>query len=130
MQLQVEDDGRIVSSQDVKLPADGDAATVRVNFTAGDAGPRTFRFKIAAQRDEQVTQNNNRDALVEVLDRVEKALYIEGEPRAEYKFIGRAVQDDKNLQVVRLLRTAQDKYLPPGRRRRRRAGRRLPEDAR
>jgi uncharacterized membrane protein len=108
--LQVEDDGRIVSSQDVKLPPNGEAATVRVNFTADHPGPRTFRFKIPGQRDEQVTQNNNRDALVEVLDRVEKALYIEGEPRPEYKFIGRAVQDDKNLQVVRLLRTAQDKY--------------------
>jgi uncharacterized membrane protein len=110
VQLQVEDDGRIISSQDVKLPADGDSATVRVNFTAGDPGPRIFRFRIPAQREEQVTQNNNRDALVEVMDRVEKALYIEGEPRPEYKFIGRAVQDDKNLQVVRLLRTAQDKY--------------------
>src|SRR5436190_2301198 len=108
--LQVEDDGRIVSSQEIKLPSDGEAATVRVNFTADSPGPRIFRFKIPAQRDEQVTQNNNRDALVEVLDRVEKALYIEGEPRPEYKFIGRAVQDDKNLQVVRLLRTAQDKY--------------------
>jgi uncharacterized membrane protein len=114
VQLQVEDDGRIVSSQDVKLPADGDAATVRVNFTADSAGPRAFRFKIPAQRDEQVTQNNNRDALVEVLDRVEKALYIEGEPRPEYKFIGRAVEDDKNVQVVRLLRTAQDKYYRQG----------------
>jgi uncharacterized membrane protein len=108
--LQVEDDGRIVSSQDVKLPSDGESATVRVNFTAGDAGPRVFRFRIPAQNNEQVTQNNTRDALVEVHDRVEKALYIEGEPRPEYKFIGRAVQDDKNLQVVRLLRTAQDKY--------------------
>ena len=110
VQLQVEDDGRIVSSQDVKLPSDGESATVRVNFTAGDAGPRVFRFRIPGQTNEQVTQNNIRDALVEVHDRVEKALYIEGEPRPEYKFIGRAVQDDKNLQVVRLLRTAQDKY--------------------
>jgi hypothetical protein len=93
-------------------------------------GPRIFRFKIPAQRDEQVTQNNNRDALVEVLDRVEKALYIEGEPRPEYKFIGRAVQDDKNLQVVRLLRTAQDKYYRQDVGGRRGTGRRLPENAR
>ena len=56
---------------------------MRVNFTADSPGPRIFRFKIPGQRDEQVTQNNNRDALVEVIDRVEKALYIEGEPRPE-----------------------------------------------
>jgi uncharacterized membrane protein len=114
VQLQVEDDGRIVSSQDVKLPGDGDSTTVRVNFTASDAGPRTFRFRVAAQTDEQVTQNNTRDALVEVHDRRERVLYMEGEPRFEYKFIGRAVEDDTNLQVVRLLRTAQDKYFRQG----------------
>ena len=44
-------------------------------------------------------------------DRREKVLYIEGEPRFEVKFIRRAVDDDKNLQVVILQRTAEDKYL-------------------
>jgi uncharacterized membrane protein len=111
VKLQVEDDGRIVSSQDVRLPGDGESATVRVNFTASDAGPRLFRFRIAAQTDEQVTENNTRDALVEVRDRREKVLYMEGEPRFEMKFIRRAVEDDKNLQVVILQRTAEDKYL-------------------
>ncbi len=32
--LDVEDDGRIVGSQEVKLPADGEPAAVRVRFTA------------------------------------------------------------------------------------------------
>ena len=63
------------------------------------------------QPGEQVTQNNARDALVEVSDRREKVLYLEGEPRFEMKFIRRAVEDDKNLQVVILQRTAEDKYL-------------------
>jgi uncharacterized membrane protein len=108
--LQVEDEGRIVSSQDVKLPNDGESATVRVNFTASDAGARVFRFKVPPQDEEQVTQNNTRDALVEVNDRREKVLYMEGEPRFEPKFIRRAVEDDKNLNVVLLQRTAEDKY--------------------
>ena len=64
--LDVEDDGRIVSSQEVTLPADGESATVRVRFTANEAGPRVFRFKVAPQPGEQVTQNNARDALIEV----------------------------------------------------------------
>ena len=38
-------------------------------------------------------------------------LYFEGEPRFEMKFIRRAVEDDKNLQVVILQRTAENKYL-------------------
>ena len=109
--LVVEDDGRIVSTQEVTLPTEGDATTVRVTFTATEAGARLFRFHIAPQPEEQVTQNNAREALVEVNDRREKILYMEGEPRFEAKFIRRAVEDDENLQVVILQRTAEDKYL-------------------
>lgn len=112
--LVVEDDGRIVSSQNVTLPADGQSTTVRVSFTTADAGPRLFRFRMEPQPEEQVTQNNTRDALVEVSDRQEKALYMEGEPRAEMKFVRRAVEDDANLQVTILQRTAEDKYLRLG----------------
>jgi len=108
--LTVEDDGHIATTQNVTLPADGEAASVRVRFTAADAGARLFRFKVAPQDGEQVTQNNVRDALIEVRDRKEKVLYFEGEPRFEMKFIRRAVEDDKNMQVVILQRTAENKY--------------------
>jgi uncharacterized membrane protein len=108
--LSVEDDGRIVSTQEVTLPADGESATVKVRFTATEAGPRVFSFKVPQQKDEQVTQNNSRDALIQVNDRAEKILYYEGEPRAEYKFVRLAVKDDKNLQVVSMDRTAENKY--------------------
>ncbi len=109
--LNVEDEGRIVGTQEVTLPPDGESATVRVRFTASDAGPRLFRFRVPAQANEQVAQNNSRQALIEVSDRREKILYFEGEPRFEAKFIRRAVEDDKNLQVVILQRTAENKYL-------------------
>ena len=108
--LRVEDEGRIVNSHDVVMPSDGESTTVRVTFTAADAGPRLFRFRIEAQPNEQVTQNNSRDALVEVADRRERVLYMEGEPRFEVKFLRRAVEDDQNLAVTILLRTAEDKF--------------------
>jgi uncharacterized membrane protein len=108
--LHVEDDGRIVSAQDVVLPSDGQSASVRVTFTATDGGPRLFKFQIPPQANEQVTQNNSREALVEVRDRQEQVLYFEGEPRFEEKFIHRAMEDDKNLRVVVLQRLAEEKY--------------------
>jgi uncharacterized membrane protein len=108
--LTVEDDGRIVSTQEVTLPSDGESATVKVRFTANEAGARLFRFKVPTQAAEQVTQNNARDALIEVNDRREKILYFEGEPRFEMKFIRRAVEEDKNVQVTILLRTAENKF--------------------
>jgi uncharacterized membrane protein len=108
--LSVEDEGRIVGTQEVTLPADGESATVRVRFTASDAGARSFRFRVPPQANEQVAQNNSREALIQVNDRAEKILYFEGEPRFEPKFVLRAVEDDKNLQVVLLQRTAENKY--------------------
>ena len=110
--LVVEDDGRIVSTQEVTLPArrrvDDRPRDVHGHTTParGSSASRSRRSP-----SEQVTQNNARDALVEVSDRREKMLYMEGEPRFEAKFIRRAVEDDENLQVVILQRTAEDKYL-------------------
>ena len=108
--LSVEDDGRIVSTQQVTLPPDGESATVKVRFTANEPGARTFKFKVPTQSGEQVTQNNARDALIQVNDRAEKVLYYEGEPRFEYKFLRSGVAGDKNLQVVSIARTAENKY--------------------
>ncbi len=108
--LSVEDDGRIVSTQEVTLPPEGESATVKVRFTASEAGPRIFTFKVPTQAGEQVTQNNARDALIQVNDRAEKVLYYEGEPRFEYKFLRAGVVGDTNLQVASLDRTAENKY--------------------
>ena len=109
--LDVENEGRIVGSQEVKLPMDGEPAAVRVRFTAADAGPRVFKFRIAPRPGEIVTENNARDALINIANRKEKILYYEGEPRPEMKFIRRAVFEDKNLGVITLQRTADNKYL-------------------
>jgi uncharacterized membrane protein len=109
--MTVEDDGRIVNTEQITLPANGESATVKVRFTASEAGARLFRFSVPTQPGEQVTQNNVRETLIQVNDTREKVLYYEGEPRPEAKFVRRAVEDDKNLQVVILQRTAENKYL-------------------
>jgi uncharacterized membrane protein len=112
--LNVEDGGRIVATEQVTLPPDGESLTARVRFTANEAGARMFRFRVPTQDGEEVTQNNTRDALLEVRDRTERILYYEGEPRTEGKFIFENVQDDKNLNLVWLLRTAENKYYRQG----------------
>ena len=111
VRVDVEDDGRIVGTEEVRLSSDGSPSAVRVRATATDAGPRVFRFRVTPQAGELVTQNNQREALIDVRDVVEKILYFEGEPRWEMKFLNRAVVDDKNLRVVTLQRTADNKYM-------------------
>ncbi len=109
--LIVEDQGRVVSSQDVVLPADGTPAAVRVHFTAEEPGWRRFRFRIPLQEGELVTANNDREAMIDVRDGRQKVLYFEGEPRFEVKFLRRAVDEDEELQLVVLQRTAENKFL-------------------
>jgi uncharacterized membrane protein len=109
--LIVEDDGRVISTEEFVLGRTGEPTTVRVRFETADAGPRIFRFRVPVQNGERVSQNNVQDALIEVRDDTEKILYFEGEPRPEAKFIRRAIEDDANLQVVVLQRTAEQKYL-------------------
>lgn len=111
VQLLVEDSGRVIQSQEIQLPADGESGAARVHLTAAEAGPRAFRFRIAAQPGEPIVQNNQQDVIIQVADRKEKILYLEGEPRFELKFARRAVEGDKNLQLVCLQRTSQNKFL-------------------
>ena len=109
--VDVEDEGQIVGSEKVQLPADGSPATVRIRAKASQPGPRLFRFKVAPQDGEVVTQNNVRESILSVRDETERILYFEGEPRWEFKFLNRAVTDDKNLLSVSLQRTADNKYM-------------------
>ena len=109
--VQVEDEGRIVGTEDVQLGPEGDPQTVRIRFTANEEGPRLFSFRVSPRPDEMVTQNNLRHTLIVVEDRNEKLLYFEGEPRWEVKYLLRGVEEDENLQVALLQRTAENKFL-------------------
>ncbi len=107
----VEDDTGILAEEEVTLGRAGEPVVTRVHFQLDRVGSRRVRFRIPTQDGERVTQNNRRDVWVEVRGEREKILYFEGEPRHEVKFLRRAIQDDDNLQVVVLQRTAPSKFL-------------------
>ena len=109
--LLVEDDGRVISSEDVTLGRAGEPTTVPVLLRAEDAGPRLLRVRVPAQEGEAIVENNGRDLLLTVEDRTEKILYFDGEPRYEVAFTRRAIRGDPNLQLVVLNRTADEKFL-------------------
>jgi len=110
LSLTVEDSSRVLSAQEVQVTA-ADSTTVRVSIRADEPGPRLLRFKVAPVPGEQVTENNQFDVALDVIGRREKILYFEGAARFEAKFLRRAVQDDRNLQLVTLERTADNKFL-------------------
>jgi uncharacterized membrane protein len=112
--LIVEDQGRILTQTEIRLPAGGEPAVVRAHFLVSEPGPRRLRFSIPVQAGELLAENNAVEALLVVERRVERILYFEGEPRFEVKFLRRAVADDDRLEIVTLLRSADDKFLRLG----------------
>ena len=110
VELVVEDGPRILTRESVELGADGEPTVARIPLTLEEEGPRFLRFRIAPLVNEAVSENNARARLVEVADREEDILYFEGEPRWESKFLRRAVEDDPNLRVATLQRTAPEKF--------------------
>ena len=107
----VEEDHQILAQEDVELGPEGEPVVARVHFRLEDPGPRRVTFRIPTQEGERVERNNERTLQIEVRGAREKILYFEGEPRFEVKFLRRAVEDDENLQVVLLQRTAESKFL-------------------
>jgi uncharacterized membrane protein len=108
--LVVEDEGRIIKTQQVELPDRGEPATVRVHFVVEEQGSRLFTFSITPVADEVVRENNKLHTLIQVDDGRKDILYFEGEPRWEIKFLRRAIADDENVRVVVLVRAAENKF--------------------
>ena len=63
---------------------------------------------------EETRDNNSLRRLVNVETRKPRILYMEGEPRWEFKFIRRAAEDDRSLQLASMLRTTQNKIYYQG----------------
>jgi uncharacterized membrane protein len=104
-----ESGGKVLASRDVTFKGDGAVQTESVLFNAGDAGVKNLDFAIDPLPGEE-NQNNNRQTRVLNVDSAKpRILYMEGEPRWDYKFLRRAVEDDKNIEVDSVLRTTQNK---------------------
>ena len=111
--LYVRENNVLLKSEEVVLPPDGEIAEKTVDLPVKNEGSRIFSFSLQAQ-DDRIPENNALDALVEIKNDHPQILYIEGEPRWEFKFLRRAVQDDPNIRLVTLLRSSQNKFYRQG----------------
>ncbi len=112
--LVVRDQSRQLESREIALGRDGEVKTHKINLSGQPTGLRIFDFVLEALPGETVPQNNTGSAMVYIEDARPKILYVEGEPRWEYGFLRRAVEEDRNLQVVSLLRQAEGNFLRQG----------------
>ena len=112
--LNIRDGAKVLASEEVTLKAEGAPQTESLVFNCGDAGPKTLEISLDPVSGEENVQNNKVTRLVNVEARKPRILYIEGEPRWEFKFIRRALDDYGNIELVTMLRTTQNKIYRQG----------------
>jgi uncharacterized membrane protein len=112
--ITLKDGAKLLASKQVTFKADGAEQSEQVLFNAGSAGVKTIDVAIDLLPNEENQKNNHVTRLVNVDQRKPRILYMEGEPRWEFKFLRRAVEDDRNLNLVTILRTTQNKIYRQG----------------
>jgi len=110
--LTIREGGRTLATHQIALK-DG-RQTESVMFNAGDAGVKDIEAAIAPLPKEENTANNRVTRVVYVDDAARRILYVEGEPRWEFKFLRRAVEDDHQLRIASILRTTENKIYRQG----------------
>ena len=112
--LTVRDGEKTLAAREVTLAANGAVQTEPLFFSAGAAGAKSLQFGIEPLAGEENLKNNAMARPVLVSDAKRRILYIEGEPRWEFKFIRRAEEDDPTVQLVSMLRTSENKIYRQG----------------
>jgi uncharacterized membrane protein len=113
-QLKVYDGDAILTSEAIQLPATTGVTTRWVDIEVGEAGVRDLKFALDALPGETNVINNSRLRPMEVPEQRRHILYIEGEPRWEYKFIRRAIDENPAVRVASLLKTTPNKFYRQG----------------
>jgi len=113
VRLEVREGQTLVNTREFTLDETG-SQIVEINLYPQAEGVKTYTFSVEELPEDLLPENNHRRAVVEVRDARPRLLYVEGEPRWEYKFIRQALRDDRHLQLETLLRTAVNKFYRQG----------------
>ena len=112
--LKVYSDNEFLSSQEIELGNEGPLTDTSIELDVGDTGIRKLEFRLDPLDGEQNLLNNIQSRILRVEDRQYNVLYLEGEPRWEYKFIRRALDQDPTINLNTLLWLSDNKFYRQG----------------
>jgi uncharacterized membrane protein len=112
--LAVRDGEKTLAAREITLAPNGTLQTEPLFFSAGAAGAKSLKFAVEPLAGEENPNNNALTYPLLVSAAKRRILYIEGEPRWEFKFIRRAENDDPTTQLVSMLRTSENKIYRQG----------------
>ena len=112
--IKVYDGDDFLTTQEIELSDNQDITLAFVDIEVPDSGQLDLRFTLDPINNESNLANNERAQVVNVEESRYKVLYVEGEPRWEYKFMQRALNDDPSIQLSTLLKVTPNKYYRQG----------------
>ena len=106
----------LIAAQDIDLPEGVTQSIHEVSLPSGAEGIRRLRFELVRNDDvaDPFPANNIQPRILRVTDAPKRILYVEGEPRWEYKFLRRALEGYPGIEIVSLLRTSPNKFYRQG----------------
>jgi uncharacterized membrane protein len=105
---------KVLASRTINLGPDANLQTETLMFDIGGAGARTLQIAAVPLPGEENTANNTLTRVVNVGSDPRRILYVEGEPRWEFKFIREAEEDDRMVQISSMVRTSENKIYRQG----------------
>jgi uncharacterized membrane protein len=105
---------KVLASRTISLGPEGNLQTETLMFDVGGAGARTLQIAAVPLPGEENAANNTLTRVVNVGSEPRRILYIEGEPRWEYKFIRQAEEDDRMVKITSMVRTSENKTYRQG----------------
>jgi uncharacterized membrane protein len=111
--LVISGSGAILAQRDITLRSTSEEVAP-IEFNAGKNGVQELEARLDPLPGETNTANNELRQVLSIDTSKKRILYVEGEPRWEFKFIRRAVEDDPAIQIASMLRTTQNKIYRQG----------------
>ena len=102
VKLQLKADGKVVDDQVVKLNGDGETE-YRLGYEPTEKAEVKIETSIAPVDGESSKENNSATTKVRVLDNRVKVLYVEQEPRWDFRYLLSSLQRDRRLTVKSML---------------------------
>ena len=111
----VRDGAKALAAHEItSLPPTGISKPKTFYSTRAPRGPKRLQFSIDVLPGEENRANNAVTRLVDVESNKRRILYMEGEPRWEYKFIRRAHENDRIVHMATMVRTSENKIYVQG----------------
>ena len=114
IRLRVLDGESVLAAESITLDPSSPTVATDILFPVGGAGLREVTVALEAPPGDPLPGNNVQSALLDVDRERYRVLYLEGEPRWEFKFIRRAAAEDDDIELVTWLRTTPRKTYRQG----------------